>query len=63
MSIWMTTMRKSEVRSMNEQHSKDFYKYKQWYDDGFYTKKMLRNIVAKGKLTPEEYYEITGEEF
>jgi uncharacterized XkdX family phage protein len=48
---------------MNEQHSKDFYKYKEWYDSGFYTKNMLRNMVVKGKITPEEYYEITGEEY
>ena len=45
------------------EHSKDFYKYKEWYDSGFYTKKMLRNMVIKGKIPPEEYEEITGEVF
>lgn len=24
---------------------------------------MLRNLVAKGRLTPEEYAEITGEQY
>ena len=45
------------------EHSKDFDKYKYYYDSGFWNKKALKNVVNKGKLTPEEYEEITGEPF
>ena len=40
-----------------------FEKIKKWYDSGMWTKKMVRNAVVKGKITEEEYTEITGEEF
>ena len=45
---------------MNE-HSKMFDDIKRWYDDGFWSKKKVRNAVIKGKITEEEYEEITGE--
>lgn len=40
-----------------------FEKIKKWYDSGMWTKKMVRNAVLKGKITEEEYTEITGEVF
>lgn len=55
-------MSKKKVEEVVE-HSKDFEKYKYYYDSGFWNKKALKNVVNKGKLTPEEYEEITGEPF
>ena len=40
-----------------------FEKIKKWYDSGMWTKNMVRNAVVKGKITEEEYTEITGEEY
>lgn len=40
-----------------------FEKIKKWYESGMWTKKMVRNAVVKGKITEEEYTEITGEEY
>lgn len=40
-----------------------FEKIKKWYESGMWTKKMVRNAVIKGKITEDEYTEITGEEF
>lgn len=45
---------------MNE-HSRMFDDIKRWYDDGFWSKKKVRNAVIKEKITEEEYEEITGE--
>jgi len=45
------------------EHSKNFEKYKRYYDSGLWNKTMLYNIVGKGKITPEEYEEITGEAY
>lgn len=36
-----------------------FDRYKQYYDDGLWTADMLRNAVKKGKITKEEFEEIT----
>lgn len=44
-------------------HSKDFEKIKRYYDNGFWTKKMVKNAVVKGKITAEEYEEITGDPY
>jgi len=44
-------------------HSKDFEKIKRYYDNGFWTKKMVKNAVIKGKITAEEYEEITGDPY
>lgn len=40
-----------------------FEKIKKYYDDGLWTKEMVRNAVIKGKITAEEYELITGEKF
>ena len=44
-------------------HSKNFVKFKGYYDKGLWTKTMIRNAVVKGRITAEEYQEITGEPF
>ena len=36
-------------------------KIKKWYEQGLWTAEMVRNAVAKGKLTEDEYREIVGE--
>lgn len=36
-------------------------KIMKWYDQGLWTLKMVRNAVKKGKITPDDYYDITGE--
>lgn len=38
-------------------------KYKGYYDKGFWNITMLANMVEKGKITAEEYEEITGEAY
>ena len=38
-----------------------FEKVKKFYDMGLYTKEQVAQFVEKGKLTPEEYEQITGE--
>ena len=42
-------------------HSKMFEKIKKWYDQGTWPKEWVYNAVGKGKITAEEYEEITGE--
>lgn len=42
---------------------KKIEKYKRFYENGFWTRKMVAALVYDGKLTPEEYEEITGETF
>lgn len=44
-------------------HSKSYEKFKRYYDSGFWTMSMVKNAVVKGKITAEEYKEITGEEY
>ena len=44
-------------------HSKDFQKYLERYNRGGCTKEQLRRIVELGRRTPEEYKEITGEDY
>lgn len=41
----------------------DKNKVKQWYDWGMWSKTMVKNAVDKGKLSPSDYKEITGEEY
>jgi len=36
---------------------------KRYYDKGIYSKEDVAKFVQAGKLTPEEYKEITGEEY
>ena len=52
-----------EVIEKVVQHSKDFEKIKKYYEYKFWTKKMVKNAVVKGKITSEEYEEITGEPY
>ena len=40
-----------------------FEKIKKWYEDGLWTKAMVRNAVKKGKITAEQYEEIVGEPY
>lgn len=43
--------------------SKDFDKIKMYYDKGLWNIKMVENAVKKGKITEDEFYEITGVEY
>lgn len=40
-----------------------FRKIKKYYEDGLWNKEMVRNAVRKGKITAEQYKDITGEEY
>lgn len=40
-----------------------FEKIKKYYEKSLWTKEMVRNGVVKGKITAEQYREITGEEY
>lgn len=40
-----------------------FSKIKKYYEDGLWNKEMVRNAVRKGKITAEQYKDITGEEY
>ncbi len=37
--------------------------YQRYYQKGFWNKKMLKNMVKKGKITAREYEIITGEAY
>lgn len=39
----------------------DFERIKTYYDKGWASKAQVRQYVAYGKITPEQYEEITGE--
>lgn len=42
----------------------DWYKaIKGFYDDGLWTKEMVYNTVAAGRITPKQYEQITGEQY
>ncbi len=43
------------------EHSKKFYLVKEYFESGEWKKKAVRNAVKRGWITPEEFYEITGE--
>lgn len=45
------------------EHSRNFEKYKGYYDHGFWNAKMLKNAVAKKAITADEFEEITGEAY
>lgn len=47
---------------MNE-HSAMFDDINKWYHEGYWKKKQVKNAVKKGKITEEEYKEITGEDY
>jgi uncharacterized XkdX family phage protein len=40
-----------------------FEKIKRWYEEGLWTKAMVRNAVRKGKITAEQYEQIVGEPY
>jgi len=40
-----------------------FNKIKKYYNMGLYTKENVAEFVKKGKLTPEEYKLITGDDY
>ena len=41
--------------------SKMYEKVKKYYDTGLWSEERVRNMVIKGIITEEEFYEITGE--
>ena len=41
--------------------SKMYEKIKSYYDIGLWSEERVRNMVIKGIITEEEFYEITGE--
>lgn len=43
--------------------SKNFEKIKGYYEDGLWNKARVKNMVAKGNITKEEYKEIVGEDY
>lgn len=51
----------------DEVHSKDFWKIKNFWDQGLLgapdDDSKYRQYVVKGKITPEEFTEITGREY
>jgi uncharacterized XkdX family phage protein len=38
-------------------------KIKKYFDAGFWTKDMVKVAVAKGKITAQDYQDITGEAY
>lgn len=43
--------------------SKLYKTVKKYYDMGLYSKAQVADFVAKGKITPEEYKLITGDDY
>ena len=43
-------------------HSKNYEKVKRFYDNGLWNLTMVHNAVGRW-ITPEEYFEITGETY
>ena len=41
--------------------SKMYEKIKKYYNTGLWSEERVRNMVIKGIITEEEFYEITGE--
>ena len=41
--------------------SKMYEKIKEYYNTGLWSEERVRNMVIKGIITEEEYYDITGE--
>ena len=41
--------------------SKMYEKIKEYYNTGLWSKERVRNMVIKGIITEEEFYDITGE--
>lgn len=45
------------------EHSPKFEMVKNFYDEGLWSKKAVKNAVKKGWITTDEYKEITGEDY
>lgn len=45
------------------EHSKHYEKVKNYYDNGFWNERKVRNAVIKNWITAEEFEEITGIEY
>lgn len=45
------------------EHGKNYEKVKRYYNMGVWTKKMVYNAVAKDWINPEDYKELTGEDY
>lgn len=45
------------------EHSVKYEQVKEWYDFGQWGIERVRNAVVKYWITPEEFEEITGEEY
>ena len=43
--------------------SKMYEKIKEYYNAGLWSEERVRNMVVKGVITEEEFYDITGEFF
>ena len=41
--------------------SKMYEKIKSYYDTGLWSEERVRNMVIRGVITEEEFYDITGE--
>ena len=50
------------AKKKNEEHSPNFYKVKDYYGRGLWSKERVYNAVGKW-ITPEEYTEITGDPY
>lgn len=50
------------AKKKNEEHSPNYYKVKDYYDRGLWSKERVYNAVGKW-ITPEEYTEITGDPY
>ena len=40
-----------------------YERIRNYYVQGLWTKRMVRNAVAKGRITQEQYRSITGEDY
>lgn len=44
------------------EHSKNYFKVKDYFDNGYWTKEMVKNSVLKNWITESEYREIVTKE-
>ncbi len=45
------------------EHSEKYELVKHYFDTGRWSYKMVKNAVVKGWITPEEFFEITGDPY
>lgn len=48
---------------MDVEHSKMFSDIMEYYRHGFWSLNQVKNAVAKGKITEDEFQEITGQTY